>query len=246
MDIIDDIAGCSTAGAMKRAGAMEKGSASANARIADLRRMMVDCQVRTYDVTDRAVLAAMDETPRESFLPGHAAELSYLDRAETITSAEGSRRTLLQPMVLARMLQFLDVEPGERVLDYAGGAGYSAAVLAGMGAEVTSVDPLPGMAALARASLDAAHLGQVRTAPALAADHVGFDCILINGACEVRPDALLARLCPSGRAIGVMGVGRAARVMLYQRSGDAMSGRVVFDAAAPLLDEFRKPAEFVF
>jgi protein-L-isoaspartate(D-aspartate) O-methyltransferase len=225
---------------------MANGSASANPRIADLRRMMVDCQVRTYDVTDRAVLAALDEVPREAFLPGHEAELSYLDRAETVTTPEGARRTLLQPMVLARMLQFLDVQPGERVLDYAGGAGYSAAVLAAMGAEVTAVDPLPGMAALARATLDAAHLGQVRTSPVLAADHVGFDCILINGACELPPDALLARLCPSGRAIGVMGVGRAAKVMLYQRSGDAMSGRMVFDAAAPLIDDFRKPAEFVF
>jgi protein-L-isoaspartate(D-aspartate) O-methyltransferase len=225
---------------------MDKGSASANARIADLRRMMVDCQLRTYDVTDRAVLAAMDKVPREMFLPGHQAELSYLDRSETVISPDGGSRTLLQPMVLARMLQFLDVEPGERVLDYGGGAGYSAAVLATMGAEVTAVDTAPGMAALARATLDAAHLGQVRTAPDLAADHVGFDCILINGACELQPDALLARLCPSGRAIGIIGVGRAAKVMLYQRSGDAMSGRMVFDAAAPLLDEFRKPAEFVF
>jgi protein-L-isoaspartate(D-aspartate) O-methyltransferase len=231
---------------MKKAGAMENGSASANARVADLRRMMVDCQVRTYDVTDRAVLAAMDKVPREAFLPGHSPELSYLDRAETIISPEGARRTLLQPMVLARMLQFLDVQPGERVLDYAGGAGYSAAVLAAMGAEVTAVDPLPGMSALARTTLDAAQFGQVQSGPSLAADHVGFDCILINGACEVQPDAILSRLCPSGRAIGVIGVGRAAKVMLYQRSGDAMSGRMVFDAAAPLLDEFRKPAEFVF
>jgi protein-L-isoaspartate(D-aspartate) O-methyltransferase len=225
---------------------MDKGSASANARVADLRRMMVDCQLRTYDVTDRAVLAAMDKVPRENFLPGHAAELSYLDRTETIASPEGGRRTLLQPMVLARMLQFLDVEPGEHVLDYGGGAGYSAAVLAAMGALVTAVDPAPGMAALARSRLDAAGMGQVRTAPALAADHVGFDCLLMNGACEVQPDALLARLGPSGRAICVMGLGRSAKVMLYQRSGDAMSGRMVFDAAAPLLDEFRKPAEFVF
>ncbi len=214
--------------------------------LAALRRAMVDCQLRTYDVTDRGVLAAMDAVPREAFLPGRVPELCYLDRAETVLTAEGGARALLLPMVLARMIQNIAVQPGEHVLDYAGGAGYSAAVLAQMGARVTAIDTAPGMVQLARATLDAAHFGGVRTAAALGAADVAFDAILVNGACETQPDALLARLAPQGRLICVLGQGRAAKVMLYQRSGDAMAGRMVFDAAAPLLDEFRKPAEFVF
>jgi protein-L-isoaspartate(D-aspartate) O-methyltransferase len=188
----------------------------------------------------------MDTVPREDFLPGHAPALSYLDRAETVTSPEGGRRTLLVPMVLARMIQNLSVKHGDHVLDYAGAAGYSAAVLARMGATVTAVEPAPGLSAMARAALDAAGLGNVRTSAALGAADTGFDVILVNGACEVQPDALLSRLGPHGKLICVIGQGRSAKVMLYQRSGDAMAGRMVFDAAAPLLDEFRKPAEFVF
>ncbi|MGL4727848.1 MAG: protein-L-isoaspartate O-methyltransferase family protein [Bosea sp. (in: a-proteobacteria)] len=215
-------------------------------RAASLRRAMVDCQIRTYDVTDRAVLAAMDEVAREAFMPGYDPELAYLDRAETIHAPEGGSRTMLTPMVLARMLQFLDVQAGEKVLDYAGGAGYSAAVMSAMGAKVDAVDSASGLSSLARAALDAAHHGDVTTSPMLNAAHAGFDAILINGACETQPDAILARLATNGRAIAVIGQGRAAKVMLYQRSGDVIAGRMVFDAAAPMLDEFRKPAEFVF
>jgi protein-L-isoaspartate(D-aspartate) O-methyltransferase len=215
-------------------------------RIAALRRAMVDCQLRTFDVTDRDVLAAMDTVPREAFLPGHDPELAYLDRDELVTAPEGGARRLLTPMVLARMIQFLDVKPGQRVLDYAGGTGYSAAVLATMGAHVLAVETAPGLSALARRLLDACGHGGVLTRSALEAGDTGFDAILVNGACEVQPDTLLARLGPAGRAIAVIGQGRAAKVMLYQRSGDAISGRMVFDAAAPLLDEFRKPAAFVF
>ncbi len=80
----------------------------------DLRRMMVDCQLRTYDVTDRAVLAAADAVPREAFLPESLSTWAYLDQPVEIP---GTGRALMAPMVIARMIQNLAVRPGDNVLE---------------------------------------------------------------------------------------------------------------------------------
>lgn len=208
---------------------------------ATLRRMMVDCQLRTYDVTDRAVLAAADTVPREAFLPAALSHLAYLDQAVALP---GTGRALMTPMVLARMIQVLDLKPGERVLDYGGGTGYGAALMAQMGAEATLWEP-------DAAALDQARpaLAQAGASVAISADKpadASFDAILVSGACEMAPEALFALLREGGRLVAVEGGGRAARVKLYQKSGGKTSGRIVFDAAAPALDEFRRKPEFVF
>jgi protein-L-isoaspartate(D-aspartate) O-methyltransferase len=215
--------------------------------MAELRRAMVDCQLRTYDVTDKAVLAAMDTVPREAFVPPGQAVRAYLDSPLALgVDEKGHMRALMTPMVLARMIQALAIAPGEKVLDYAGGTGYSAAVLAQMGARVTAVEPSVTLREQAKAALQAAGHDSVGVTGDAATGDGGYDAILVNGACAVQPDTLLALLAPQGRLICVMGEGRAASVMLYQRSGGAMGARMVFDAAAPALAEFRKPAEFVF
>jgi len=86
---------------------------------AKARRTMVDSQLRPTDVTDRELLTAMLEVPRERFVPAAQASVAYLDRDIQI---DGSR-ALLKPMVLARMIQAVDISAGERVLDVAGGTG---------------------------------------------------------------------------------------------------------------------------
>src|SRR5690606_12376968 len=103
-----------------------------------LRRNMVDCQLRTYDVTDRSVLAAADAVPREAFVPAQLSHLAYLDQSIPLP---GTGRALMAPMVIARMIQLLDLQPGEAALEYAGGTGYGAALMDHMGAKVTLWEP---------------------------------------------------------------------------------------------------------
>jgi protein-L-isoaspartate(D-aspartate) O-methyltransferase len=103
---------------------------------AALRRMMVDCQLRTYDITDRAVLAAADEVPREAFLPESLSVLAYLDQAVPLP---GTGRALMTPMVVARMIQNLALQPGETALEYGGGTGYGAALMASHGRQGDAV-----------------------------------------------------------------------------------------------------------
>ncbi|MBN9444632.1 protein-L-isoaspartate O-methyltransferase [Bosea sp. (in: a-proteobacteria)] len=206
-----------------------------------LRRNMVDCQLRTYDVTDRAVLAAADEVPRELFVPEGLAYLAYLDQAIELP---GTGRALMTPMVIARMIQVLDLEPGEDALEYGGGTGYGAALMDRMGVKATLWEPDDKARALAITALAAAGCGVLvaEEEPAKAT----FDAILVSGACETEPKSLFSLLRSEGRLIVVEGAGRSARVKLYQKSGNVVAGRTVFDAAAPELAEFRRPAEFVF
>ncbi|WP_158266711.1 protein-L-isoaspartate O-methyltransferase family protein [Alsobacter soli] len=214
------------------------------------RRMMVDCQLRTYDVTSAAVLAAMDETPRELFLDPEQRSFAYVDRPLTVQAPGGGRRTMLTPMVFARLVQAAKIDPEDRVLDVACGTGYSSAVLAQLAGSVVALESDQGLAARASELLGGVAADNVTvTVGALKDGHPAgapYDVIVVNGAFEVEPTALFSQLRDGGRLVGVFGAGRAAKAMVYLKSGDVIGGRAIFDAAAPLLDDFKSAQTFVF
>jgi protein-L-isoaspartate(D-aspartate) O-methyltransferase len=216
---------------------------------AQARRMMVDSQLRTFDVNDIPLLDAMQSIPRERFvLPGRES-LAYIDQDLLVSEGE-ERRFMLSPMILGRLIQVLEVEPGMRILDVAGGLGYSAAVLAAIGAQVVALESAEALAAAARdrlASVGARSVdvvvgrldrGYEASAP--------YDAILVNGAVEVMPEGLLRQLADGGRLVCVEGRGRSARANLYVKAGDSYGKRSIFDAAAPLLPAFQAEQGFVF
>jgi protein-L-isoaspartate(D-aspartate) O-methyltransferase len=215
---------------------------------AQARRLMVDCQLRTYDVTDASLLAAFDAVPREAFVAAGQEPFAYADR-DVPASADGARQ-VLAPMVLARLIQALAVRPGQRVLDVATGLGYGAAILARLGADVRGLEASEALAGQARERLAAAGSPvPVETGPLEAGLEAGapYDAILVNGAVERRPDRLVAQLAEGGRLACVVGRGRAAKATLFVRgSGEAAGSRTLFDAAAPVLDAFRTEPGFVF
>jgi len=219
---------------------------------ARVRRAMVDNQLRTYDITDLTVLTAMNAVPREVFVPEGREMLAYSDQPLVVGSAgaEGVR-VMLAPMVLARLIQHVQVREGERVLAVADGLGYSSAVLAHMGAKVTMLESSEELAGLSRRKL--AQVGrtdvEIVTGPLQAGWAAGapFDAILINGAIQERPEGLLEQLVDAGRLGCIVGPGdRTNRATLFVRSGDVFGSRPLFDAAAPVLTPFRKEPGFVF
>ena len=113
--------------------------------LAARRQHLVDGQLRTCDVTDQALLGAFARIPRESFVAPAFASLAYLDR--DVPALGASERLLLAPMVLARLIQAASVRSGEKALDVAGGSGYGASVLAGLGAIVVTLESDEGAAA---------------------------------------------------------------------------------------------------
>lgn len=216
------------------------------------RRAMVDSQLRTFDVNDLRLLAAMDEVPRERFVPPGRESLAYSDADVPLDDGSGGRerRFMLAPMVLGRLIQALELTPGSKVLEVASGLGYGAAVMAQLGADVVALESDEALGAEAGRRLAALGFDQVRlVAGPLEAgwpDGQPYDGILINGAVEVTPRALLDQLADGGRLVCVVGKGRAARATLFVRSGQAFGSRALFDAAAPVLEGFRSEPGFVF
>lgn len=210
------------------------------------RRNMVDGQVRTADVTDLRILAAMQELPREQFLPPASAKLAYLDL--DLPVGEGGRRRLLKPMVLAKLIQAAEITASDRVLDVGCGTGYGAAVLARIAAQVIALEEDAGLAHSARANLSSASNVSVVTGSIAAGWVQGapYDVILLEGATEVAPEALCRQLNDGGRLVCVLGAGPSAKAMLYRRSGDDIGVRAIFDATAAVLPGFVKPPAFAF
>ncbi len=208
------------------------------------RRNMVDGQVRTADVTDLHIIAAMVDVPREVFLPAAQSGLAYLDLDVPL----GGRRCLMKPMVLAKLIQAADLDPTDRVLDVGCVTGYAAAVLARIAGQVVALEQDTTLAQAARSALGSQPNVSVQTGTLTAGWPQGgpYDAILVEGAVELVPETLLRQLKDGGRLVCVLGAGPGAKAMLYRRSGDETGGRAIFDAAASVLPGFVEPPEFAF
>lgn len=210
------------------------------------RRNMVEGQVRTADVTDLRIIAAMLEVPREHFLPATAEGLAYADLDVHLTNAPGRR--LLKPRVLSKLIQAGDIKATDRVLDVGCATGYGAAILARLAAEVVALEENAALAGAAKANLsDQPHVSVV-TGKLLDGWPVGapYDAILFEGATEIGPNPLCRQLADGGRLLCVIGTGPAAKASVLCRTGDDIGVRHVFDAAAAVLPGFTKPLEFAF
>lgn len=212
------------------------------------RRMMVLGQLTPNQVTDPILLRAMGEVPRERFVPPAFAARAYAD--ESTPLAPG--RAMLQPMVLARLIQGVLPQPGERALVLGAGTGYGAAVLAAMGLVVTAVEADAALVAAGHGAMDFA-LSANRPALLEGDPAKGWPAgapyriILVEGAVEQVPEGLWAQLAEGGRAALVRAMpGMKGRASIFRRAGGTVSEVPAFDAAAPLLPGFAAPAGFRF
>ncbi|HXL99892.1 MAG TPA: protein-L-isoaspartate O-methyltransferase [Rhizomicrobium sp.] len=207
---------------------------------------MVESQIRANDVTDVRVQAALGAVLRERFVPAVRRGTAYVDAAVELVAG----RYLLEPRSFAKLLQLAEILPGDKVLDVGCATGYSTAVLAKIAQHVIGLEQDADLVRIASDMIPAVGAANVQVIQGgLAQGYPAgapYDVILINGAVEQVPEALLAQLAEGGRLVTVIQQGAQGRATVFLRQDGHVGHRAAFDAAAPILAGFRQPAGFVF
>lgn len=214
------------------------------ANSAALRQAMVASQLRTSAVNDPRVVAAMAQVERERFLPGAAARFAY---ADTMVELPGGRRHN-NPLATGRLLTEAQVQPGDRVLLVGAAGGYAAALLAKLAQHVVALECEPALAALARAALVGTGNVEVVEGPLHEGWAAGapYDLIVVDGAIEVVPGALVDQARPGARmATGLIDRG-VTRLAAGERSAAGFGLTDFADCACPVLPGFARPPRFSF
>jgi protein-L-isoaspartate(D-aspartate) O-methyltransferase len=218
------------------------------------RKNMVESQVRPSDVTDRRIIRAMLELPRELFVPERLRALAYMDGPVPLTPAThaGTRRALLSARVLAKLVQAAEIAAEAAVLDVGAGSGYGAALLARLGARVVALESDPDLRndAIRRfADLSADNVTVVDGPLDQGWPNEGpYDAILIEGAVETVAPSLIDQLKDGGRLVAVVVDANrtTGRATVWRRDGRTFGKTEIFDAAADVLPGFEKPRAFAF
>ncbi len=212
---------------------------------ASRRMMMVDTQVRPSDVTKFPIIEAMLHVPREVYVPRDRQEAAYVGENMEITPG----RVVLEPRTLAKMLDALNIQPGEIVLDLGCGLGYSAAVIARLADTVVAVEEDAGLAAEAQRALAEEGVDNAVVVAGPLADgsarHGPYDVITVEGGIETLPQALADQLKEGGRIAAVFMNGALGTVKTGIKIGGRIDWRFAFNASAPLLPGFARARGFV-
>ena len=188
---------------------------------AKARELMVEQQVRPWDVLDARVLDVLATLPRDRFVPEAHRTLAYADLALPI----GHGEVMMKPVVEGRMLQALDLQPGDEVLEVGTGSGFIAACLGRLARTVTTLERHADLASAARARL--AGEGLAGNVEVVHADALGwdagarrFDAVCVTGAVATLPPRFLSWLRPGGRVFAVHGVAPAMEAVLATAPAD--------------------------
>jgi protein-L-isoaspartate(D-aspartate) O-methyltransferase len=208
-----------------------------------MRRAMIASQLRTTGTNDPHVLAALGEVPRERFVPEARVALAYADSLVPLKPG----RDLNNPMALGRLLTEARPERGERAMVIAPATGYAAAVLSRLVGPVVAVEDDPELAAAARAALEGYEVTLVE-GPLVAghSDGAPYDLILIDGAVEYIPQALIDQLAEGGRLASAILDRGVTRLSIGRKAGHGFGMAAFADAAAAVLPGFVRPRAFSF
>lgn len=209
-----------------------------------VRHAMVASQLRTNEVSDQRVVAAMATVAREDFLPATATSLAYRDTAVAL----GGGRHANLPMATGRLLTEAALRPTDRVLLIGAASGYTAAVLARIVAAVVAVESDPALVALARSALAPSPAVRLVEGPlaAGAPDGAPYDVLIVDGAVEELPDGLVAQVAIGGRvAAGLVDRG-VTRLASGRRTAGGFALQPFADSECALLPGFAPPPRFRF
>ena len=208
-----------------------------------MRRAMIASQLRTTGTNDPRVLAAMGEVARERFVPRERLPLAYADALVPLKPG----RDLNPPMALGRLLTQAAPREGEKALLVGAATGYAAAVLERLVGPLVAVEEDAELAAEAKAALVGSSVTLVEGPLAEGwTDGAPYDLILIDGAVEFVPDALIGQLRDGGRLAAAILEQGVTRLALGRKAGEGFAMAAFADAAAAVLPGFVRPRTFAF
>ena len=210
------------------------------------RQRMVFGQIRISRVTDPLVLKAIATLPREVFAPQSMQSTAYRDEDLPL----GKNRYLMEPMVLARLLQLAKIQPTDVVLDIGCATGYSAGVLAHMATSVVALESDASLAETAVATLEEQGIDNVAVITASLeagyAKQAPYNVIVFEGAVDAIPREIRYQLADGGRLVAMVQSGVFATATLVKREGRVFSYRTEFEASTARLPGFERAPGFVF
>jgi protein-L-isoaspartate(D-aspartate) O-methyltransferase len=187
---------------------------------AKARARMVERQLRARGIGDERVLAAMEQVPREEFLPAGARSRAYADSALPI----GSEQTISQPWIVAAICQALCLQGPELVLEVGTGSGYSTAVLSLLASHVVSVERHEELSREAERTLAALRFGNVELVVGDGSlgvpERAPFDAVAVHATAPAVPPALLGQLVDRGRLVVPLASGEVDVLTAVQRQGE--------------------------
>ena len=209
------------------------------------RRNIVENQVRSNKVTNPTLIGALSSLPREDFVPDTLRGVAYVDEALPLSDS----RYLMEPMVLALLLQHAEISPTDIVMEIAPGTGYSTAVIASLASTVVAVETDEALAERATANLVKAGIDNaaVMTGPFAEGyrKQSPYHVIIISGRVEEVPGSLVSQIADGGRLITVVGnAANPGKGILYRKFGRSISSSEVFEAGTPMLPGFARRSEF--
>lgn len=209
-----------------------------------MRHAMVASQLRTNAVNDARVVAAMARVPREAFLPDDVAALAYRDTA--VPLAHGRAQNV--PIATGKLLTAAELRADDRVLLIGAAGGYTAAVLAELVAEVVATEVDPALAAIARAALADYPAVTLIEGPLEAGHAAGapYDVLIVDGAVEQLPDALVAQVKVGGRVVAGLADRGITRLAYGRRSEGGFALLPFADIDCVALPGFARPRSFTF
>lgn len=209
-----------------------------------LRTMMVDTQVRPADVTKFPVIDAMLSVPREDYVPEDKRDSAYVD--DNVDLGDG--RVMLEPRTMGKLLDALDIQPNEVVLDLGCGLGYSTALLSRLAEFVVAVEEDEGRVAEAQANLSAHDVDNAAvvqgTLAGGAAKQGPYDVIVLQGAAEHVPQALIDQIKDGGRMAVLFSDGALGTMRIGYKLDGGMTWRMAFNAGAPVMSGFERHQAF--
>lgn len=213
---------------------------------ATARENMVENQLRPSDIHDPLVIEAFRKVPREIFLPTRLRSVAYQDEDIDL----GNGRHLIEPLVLARLMQSSRPSAEDVALVVGCDTGYAAAMLSSLVATVFLLVPDHEAVAPIESRFDEFGFDNIVVQVGRAADGLAkqapFNLILLAGSVVEPPAALLDQLDDGGRLGVVVELGRAGKVTVFEKVGDVLGRRQPYDARTPPIPELVPRAVFSF